>query len=162
MRTARAIFYSLRQIGCRAMIAFEIHTLRDKKWRILSIYDDFETARHEARMTAERGFEQGVLVIQEDYDPDTNKATWRTRFRAGRFANKVWGPVAAMRRVSRRSETRNRQRQQDRQREGLPYDERAFAASPSGIIKPILALIVLVFVGLGALYSIRYVAELLE
>ena len=144
------------------MIAFEIHTFRDKKWRIMAIYDDFEIAKHEAKLTAERGYDQGVLVIQEEYDPQTNKANWRTRFRAGRFANKVWGPMAAMRRVSRRSETKNRQRQRDRQRDGLPYDERAFAPSPGGVVKPILALVILSFLGLGALFGIQYLAGLLD
>lgn len=144
------------------MIAFEIHTFRDKKWRIVAIYDDFEIAKHEANLTAKRGFDQGVLVIQEEYNPETNRAYWRTRFRAGSFANKIWGPVAAMRRVSRRSETKNRQRQRDRQRQGLPYEERAFAPSPSGVVKPIVALVVLAFVGLGALYAIQYIAGLLE
>jgi hypothetical protein len=67
-----------------------------------------------------------------------------------------------MRRVSRRSETRNRQRQRDRQREGLPYDERAFRSSPGSIVKPFVALIVLAFCGLGALYAIQHVASLLE
>lgn len=144
------------------MIAFEIHTFRDKKWRIMAIYDDFDIARHEAKLAAERGHDQGVLVIQEDYNSETNKAVWRTRFRAGKFAKKILGPVAARRRVSRRSETKNRQRQRDRQREGLPYDERAFAPSPGGIVKPIVALVVLAFIGLAALYAIQYVAGLLE
>lgn len=143
------------------MIAYEIHTFRNKKWRITSIYDDFEVARHEAKLTAERGFDQGVLVIQEDYDPETNKAKWRTRYRAGRFA-KVWGPIEVKRRVSRRSDTKHRQRQRDRQREGLDYDARAFASSSKGIVKPFILLIVLAFFGLGALYAIQHVAGLLE
>jgi len=128
----------------------------------MAIYDDFDIARDEARLTAERGHDQGVLVIQEDYDPETNKAVWRTRFRTGKFTKKIWGSMAAMRRVARRSETKHRQRQRDRQREGLPFDERSFAPLPSGIIKPILALIVLAFIGLGALFAIRHLAGLLE
>ena len=80
------------------MIAYEIHTMRDNKWRIIAIYDDLETARHEAKITAELGFDQGVLVIEENYDPFANKATWRTRFRAGKFARRVWGELASTRR----------------------------------------------------------------
>ena len=143
------------------MIAFEVHTFRDKKWRILAIYDDFETARHEAVLIARRGHDQGILVIEEDYNPDTNRAAWRTRFRAGTFAKKILGTIKAKRRVSRRSETRHRQRQRERQREGLSYDQRAFAPTPGGIVKPIVVLIALAFAGLAALFAIRYIAELL-
>lgn len=143
------------------MIAFEIHTLRDHKWRIMAIYDDLDIAKHEAKLTAELGFDQGVLVIEENYDPDTNKATWRTRFRAGRFANRVWGELASMRRVARRSDTRHRQRQRDRQREGLPVDERAFKKKPLGPYLRLFVVTVITFGGIAAIFGIRHVAALL-
>lgn len=143
------------------MITYEIHTFRAKKWRIVSMYEDFETARHEARLTAERGFDEGVLVVQEDYDPHTNEATWRTRYRAGRFAKKVWGDLAAMRRVSRRKETRHRQRQRDRQQEGLPVDERAFGRKTLGPYARLAAVVGVLIAGFALIYGIRYVAIML-
>jgi hypothetical protein len=142
------------------MIAYEVHTLRDHKWRIVAIYDDLEIAKHEARITAELGFDQGVLVIEENYNPDTNKATWRTRFRTGKFAKRVWGNLASMRRVARRSDTKHRQRQRDRQRDGLPVDERAFRPKMLGPYARMFVITVIVFCGLAAIYGIRYVAAL--
>jgi hypothetical protein len=142
------------------MIAYEVHTLRDHKWRIVAIYDDLEIARHEARLTAERGRDHGVLVIEENYDPDLNKATWRTRYRAGKFARRLWGGLAAMRRVARRSSTKHRQRQRDRQREGLPVDERAFQPKMMGPYARLLAVTVVVICGFAAIAGIRYLAKL--
>ncbi len=142
------------------MIAYEVHTLRDHKWRIMAIYGDLEIARREAMIAAGRGFDQGVLVIEENYDPDTNKAVWRTRFRAGKFARRVWGGLASRRRVARRADTRHLQRQRDRQREGLPVDERAFRPKMMGPYTRLLAVTVVVIGGLAALYGIRYVAAL--
>jgi len=142
------------------MIAYEVHTLRDHKWRIVAIYDDLELARHEARLVAGRGHDQGVLVIEENYDPDLNKATWRTRFRAGRFSRRLFGGLAGMRRVARRAGTKHRQRQRDRQREGLPVDERAFRPRMMGPYMRLLAITVVVMCGFAAIYGIRYVAAL--
>ncbi len=143
------------------MIAYEIHTFRDNKWRIMAIYDDLEIARHEAKITADLGYDQGVLVIEENYDPDTNKAVWRTRFRAGKFAKRVWGELASMRRVARRSDTKHRQRQRDRQREGLAVDERAFKTKPLGPYTRLFAVTAIVICGLALIFGIRHVAALL-
>jgi hypothetical protein len=142
------------------MIAYEIHTQRDKKWRIMAIYDDLDIARHEARITAELGFDDGVLVIEEKYDSVTNKATWRTRFRAGKFARRVWGDLASMRRLARRSGTKHRQRQRDRQRDGLPVDERAFKPMILGPYTRVAAVAAIVICGLGTIYGIRQLAAL--
>ena len=142
------------------MIAYEIHTQRDQKWRIMAIYDDLEIAKHEAKITADLGFDQGVLVIEENYDPITNKATWRTRFRAGKFAKRVWGELASMRRVARRSDTKHRQRQCDRQRDGLPVDERAFKPKPLGPYTRLFVVTAIVICGIAAIFGIRYVAAL--
>ena len=142
------------------MIAYEIHTMRDNKWRILAIYDDLEIARQEAKITAELGYDQGVLVIEENYDPITNKAVWRTRFRTGTFARRVRGGFASMRRVTRRSETKHRQRQRDRQRDGLPVDERAFKPKPLGPYTRSFVVAGILICGLAAIYGIRQLAAL--
>lgn len=142
------------------MIAFEIHTLRDHKWRIIGIHDDLEIAKYEARQIAQLGYDQGVLVIEETYDPVTNTATWRTRYRAGRFARRISGGLASLRRVARRAKTKHRQRQRDRQREGLPVDENAFQPTLLGPYARLFAIIVITALGLLAIYGIRHLEAL--
>ncbi len=139
------------------MIAYEIHSCRDGRWRVDATFDGFDIAELEARRIAERGYDQGVLVIKENYNPDTNKASWRTVYRAGRFSNRVWGNLAAMRRISERTHTKQRLRQ----RKALLGDDRDFRPRTAGFIKPMLALILISFIGLAAIYGIERVAALL-
>ncbi len=139
------------------MNAYEIHSYRDGRWRIDAIFHDFDIAELEARRIAERGYDQGVLVIKENYNPDTNKASWRTVYRAGRFTNRVWGSLAGMRLISERTETKQRLRQ----REALLGNDRDFRPRTIGFFKPMSALILIPFIGLAAIYGIERVAALL-
>jgi hypothetical protein len=138
------------------MIAFEIHTYRDGQWRIDSIFDDFELALETAKRVDDGRRYAGVLLIEEDYDEETNTATNRTRFRGGRFANRMWGTLPALRR-SRHPGPHARRRARERLPAGAP---RIVVAGP-GPLGMTISLIMIVFGGLATVVGLRYMAALL-
>jgi len=63
------------------MILFEIHTFRDGKWKIDSVFDDKELAVYEAQRIEKGGRFSAVRVIQETYDEETQRTSIRTVYR---------------------------------------------------------------------------------
>jgi hypothetical protein len=64
------------------MKSYELHTLKDGKWKIDSVFDDQETALHEARRAQTANRYTTIRVIEEDYDQLSNHTATRTIFRA--------------------------------------------------------------------------------
>ena len=64
------------------MKSYELHTLKDGKWKIDSVFDDQETALHEARRAQSANRYTTIRVIEEDYDHLSNQTATRTVFRA--------------------------------------------------------------------------------
>lgn len=64
------------------MKSYELHTLKDGKWKIDSVFDDQETALHEARRAQTANRYTTIRVIEEDYDQMSNQTATRTIFRA--------------------------------------------------------------------------------
>ena len=64
------------------MKSYELHTLKDGKWKIDSVFDDEETALHEARRAQTANRYTTIRVIEEDYDQMSNQTATRTIFRA--------------------------------------------------------------------------------
>jgi hypothetical protein len=139
------------------MIAFEIHTYREGQWRIDSIFDDAELAVETARRIDEGRRYAGVLVIAEDYDEATNTATNRTLFRGGRFANRVWRVLPAVRRRARQPGPQARKRARER----LPGGEPRVVVAGPGPIGMVLSLMMIVLGGLAAVVGLRSLAALL-
>ena len=135
------------------MIGFEIHTYKDGRWRIDSIFDDQDIAVYEAKRINESNRYAGVLVIEETYDETSNSATWRTLFRGGRFANRLWGNLYAAKRKAERAETKARQR-----KERLPtVGEEPRPAKTGGFFNPLIILMLLVGGGFAALFTLHHV-----
>lgn len=65
------------------MLSFEIQTFNGGKWKMDSVYDDWETCLLEAKKVDESGRYSGVRAIEENYDKETNQATTRILFRGG-------------------------------------------------------------------------------
>lgn len=63
------------------MILFEIHTFRDGKWKIDSVFDDKDLAIYEAQRMEKGGRFSAVRVVQETYDEETQKTGTRTVYR---------------------------------------------------------------------------------
>ena len=134
------------------MIGFEIHTYKDGRWLIDALFDDRDLAVLEAKRIDQSKRYAGVLVIEETYDEATNNATWRTIFRGGRFANRFWGDLYAMRRKSQRAETKARQR-----RDRLPTAGEKPRAKSTGFLRPIMTLLVLAACCLTAMYTLHQI-----
>ena len=64
------------------MKSYELHTYKDGKWKIDSVFDDEETAMHEARRAQTANRYNTIRLIEEDYDQVKNSTTTRTLFRA--------------------------------------------------------------------------------
>lgn len=136
------------------MIAFEIHTFRDGHWRIDSIFDDAELALETAKRIEEGCRYAGVLLIEEDYDEQSNTATNRTLFRGGRFANRVWRTLPAVRRRTRQPGPQARKRGRER----LPGGEPRVVVAGPGPVGMVISLLMIVLGGIATVVGLRYVA----
>ncbi len=63
------------------MKAFEIHIFREGKWKIDSVFEDFELAVCDARRMSESNRYSGVRVIEEIFDDNTGETRCRTVFK---------------------------------------------------------------------------------
>ncbi len=68
------------------MVAYEIHTYRDGRWKIDSVFDNRELAVFEAKRVDRSGRVSGVRVIEEVYDEITKKSSIRTIFRGSKVS----------------------------------------------------------------------------
>ncbi len=135
------------------MRAFEIHTFKDGKWKMDSVFDDRELAIFEAKKISEGSRYAGVKVIEENYDELTNLTTTRTLFRGG-FAKteKSKKPAAAKaRRAGPRTGTGK-----DPGRKGSAKPKK----KQSNFLVPILVLLVLLMGGLALLFGLQYFSSL--
>jgi predicted metal-dependent peptidase len=58
-----------------------VQTYRNSKWSVDSVFDDHQLAVFEARRMDESGRFGGVRVVEEIWDPNTNRTSTRTVFR---------------------------------------------------------------------------------
>jgi hypothetical protein len=77
------------------MILFEIHTFRDGKWKIDSVFDDKELAIYEAQRMEKGGRFSALRVVQETYDEETQRTSIRTVYRTTKVDT---GNIDALRR----------------------------------------------------------------
>ena len=132
------------------MRAFEIHTFKDGKWKMDSVFDDRELAIFEARKISEGSRYAGVKVVEENYDETTNLTTTRTLFRGGAAkAEKAKKPAE--------KETRARSHTgagKDPTRRGGAKREK----KQSNLLVPVLMLLTLLMSGVTMLFALQYFA----
>lgn len=64
------------------MKTYELHTYKGGKWKIDSVFDDEETALHEARRAQTANRYNTIRLIEETYDQLKNSTSTRTLFHA--------------------------------------------------------------------------------
>ena len=132
------------------MRSYEIHTFQSGRWKIDSLFDDRELALFEARRMDESGRYSGVRVVEEAYDDRIRKARARTIFRGTKVTKANENDLQARQdaEIERRRKTaRDAERRRARQREAKKK-----ASDPYRLISILLLLIAL---GLGALYALE-------
>jgi hypothetical protein len=134
------------------MRAYEIHTYRDGKWKMDSVFDDRELAVFEAKKITESTRYSGVKVIEEKYDELTDMTTTRTLYRGGAAkTEKAKKPTAAKKRSGSRTATSK----EPRRKSGAKPQKKQ-----KDFLVPVLVLLVLLMSGLALLFGIQYVSSL--
>lgn len=67
------------------MVVYELHTLRDRAWKIDSVFDDRDLAVLEARRIERSKHYSGVRVLEETVDQATNRTVSRTIYRSSKI-----------------------------------------------------------------------------
>ena len=68
------------------MLAYELHTFREGRWSMDSVFDDRDLALNEAHRADESRRYAGIRIIEEKHDEETNETTTRVIFRGGTTA----------------------------------------------------------------------------
>jgi hypothetical protein len=90
-----------------------VQTYRNSKWSVDSVFDDHQLAVFEARRMDESGRFGGVRVVEEIWEPNTNRTSTRTVFRDSKY-HKVNQEILERSRAGRQQVTESKQRRVDR------------------------------------------------
>lgn len=134
------------------MRAYEIHTYKDGKWKMDSVFDDRELAVFEAKKITEGSRYSGVKVIEENYDELTNMTTTRTLFRGGAAKEERYGKTAPKAEPGAQRSGAAK----DRNRKG---GAKANKKKQSNILVPVLVLLAILATGFALLFGLRYYAS---
>jgi len=93
--------------------SFEVQTYRNGKWSVDSVFDDHQLATFEARRMDEGGRFGGVRVVEEVWDPTTNRTTTRTVYRDSKV-QKTNQEVLDRHRAQRQQKSESKKRVVDR------------------------------------------------
>lgn len=66
------------------MVVYELHLIRDRDWKIDSVFDDRDLAVMEGRRMEKSRRYLGVRVVEETFDQATNRTVSRTIYRSSR------------------------------------------------------------------------------
>ncbi len=66
------------------LVGYELHTYLGGAWKIDSVFDDREIAIFEAQRVHDSGRFSAVRVVEERFDPATDKTRTKTVFRAAK------------------------------------------------------------------------------
>lgn len=132
------------------MQAFEIHTFKDGQWKIDSVFDDRELALHEARKVDESGRYSSLRVIEENYDDVSDLTTTRTIFRGGKAQQIAKGRRNAPSRPSSAKPRGGAGKEPMRKSRAANKE-----TTKTGLLVPILILIVLVMAGAAGLLAMQ-------
>lgn len=138
------------------MKAFEIHTYRDGKWRIDSMFDDRDIAVYEAERMDSSGRYSSVRVIEEIYDEERDEARTRTIYRGQRAAQEA---------ADRLEESRKKRTSTRTPRHGGGGGEvraraRVEKKKSNSLTGVVMILALLGVLGIALLIGLRYMQEL--
>jgi hypothetical protein len=131
------------------MITYELHTQKpNEKWQLQTVFDDRETALHEARLIDETDRYSNLQVVEEHYDDASNNTSQSIIFRGGTHKK------AALSKTADSAEAREKRRKQPpTEREYTRTVQPAKAAAASKTMSPVLILFLALMVGLVGLYA---------
>ena len=144
------------------MKAFEIHIFREGKWKIDSIFDDFELAVFDARRMSESNRYSGVRVIEEIFDDNTGETRSRTVFKGAALddhnakALKTQTGVHKNAMADRKQRTIKKTARRKQTKKIVKQKQ-----TQIGLLKILFILSALVLGGIGMLVSLRYFQEFL-
>lgn len=139
------------------MKSFEIHTMRDGKWAIDSVFNDRELALFEARRVDENGRYAGVRVIEEVYDEVSRLTTNRTIFRGHKSSMLVTGRRKRGEKGARPAAGSHSGVGQERAPKARRQAARE-AKRKSGMLVPVLLALLLLFLAAGGLLGLHFLS----
>jgi hypothetical protein len=134
------------------MKSFEIHTMRDGRWGIDSVFNDRDLALFEARRVDENRRYNGVRVIEEVYDETSGMTTHRTIFR---------GRKSSARKADRRKRPDRTSRAAPAPRGGVGQERAPRARAPAhepkkkSMLVPVLLALLLLVIGVAGLLGLH-------
>lgn len=134
------------------LVGYELHTYRGGAWKIDSVYDDREIAIFEAKRVHSSGRYSAVRVVEERFDPATDKTSSKTVFRVAKADDENAESME-------RQKTARREVQQARKNAGVDdFDNGGpvHARSGPGAITLVLILGGIVLAGIGVIVGLRY------
>ncbi len=138
------------------MRAYEIHTFQNGRWKIDSVFDDKELAMFEAQRMDGSGRYSGVRVVEEAFNDRDRKIRARTIFRGSKVTQANENDLKA-RQEAEIERRRKFARDAERRRVQLRKAKKN-AADPYRLISILLLLVAL---GLGALYALERLRQTL-
>ncbi len=142
------------------MRAYEIHTFLNGRWKIDSVFDDKELALFEAqRMDGSKRY-SGVRVVEEAFDERNNKTSARTIFRGTKATQANEKDLKAKTRTRNEAEV-DRRRKSARDAERHRVQRRKAKKNEVNPYRLISILLLLVALGLGALYALERLRHIL-
>lgn len=142
------------------MKAFEIHTFINGRWKIDSVFDDKELALFEAQRMDKSSRYSGVRVVEEAFDERSNKTSTRTIFRGTKATQANEKDLKAKTQARKTAEI-DRRRKSARDAERRRVQLRKAKKKETNPYRLISILLLLVALGLGALYAIERLRHML-
>ncbi len=144
------------------MRAYEIHTFRNGRWKIDSVFDDKELALFEAHRMDGSGRFSGVRVVEEAFDENDNKTSARTIFRGSKAtqANQKDANTKSRSRQDAEIE-RRRKAARDAERRRIQQRKAKKKRDETNPYRLATILLLLALFGLGALYTLEHLRNTL-
>ena len=136
------------------MRAYEIHTYRDRVWKVDSVFDDRELAIFEAKRVVEGNRYSGVRVVEENFDEVSNLTKTRTVFRGGAAKSKRSVPADSRSKPKRAGPGGGTGREPARKGGRRPQKKE------TNVVVPVLVTLVCLLGGLVALLGLNYMSGL--
>lgn len=146
------------------MRAYEIHTFQNGRWKIDSVFDDKELALFEAQRMEGSGRFSGVRVVEEAFDENNQKTSARTIFRGSKATKANQNERRAGAPTQSRQEAeieRRRKAARDAERRRIQARKAKKKRDQSNPYRLISILLLLMLLGLGALYALEHLRTVL-
>lgn len=137
------------------LVGYELHTYLGGAWKIDSVFDDREIAIFEAQRVHDSGRFSAVRVVEERFDPATDKTATKTVFRATKADDQNAETLERQKAVRREVQQARKSAGVGDFKPGAPPAAPAASADP-GPITLVLILGGLVLAGIGVIIGLRY------